>query len=156
MHPIFDVFRPEHSAAFAALNRAWLVEYRLLEPPDELQLNDPQGQIIDAGGQIFVALDNVQVIGTCAVVPHGDGMFEIAKLAVSPEAKGQGIGRRLVEVALAYTRERGAHRVVLLSNSQLQTAIRLYEEIGFRHCPVPAEQPYASADVYMELDLMPT
>jgi ribosomal protein S18 acetylase RimI-like enzyme len=44
-------------------------------------------------------------------------------------------------------------RVVLVSNSRLGPAIRLYEGMGFQHRPLPADVPYATADVYMELDL---
>jgi hypothetical protein len=42
---------------------------------------------------------------------------------------------------------------LVLSNSQLQQAIRLYESMGFTHRPVPAVTKYEIADVYMVLDL---
>jgi hypothetical protein len=42
---------------------------------------------------------------------------------------------------------------MLLSNSQLQPAIRLYESMGFMHRPVPAVTKYEIADVYMVLDV---
>ena len=51
---VIDRFSPEDRHAFAALNRAWLSEYGLLEAPDEPQLADPYREIIAAGGQIFV------------------------------------------------------------------------------------------------------
>jgi hypothetical protein len=35
----------------------------------------------------------------------------------------------------------------------LTTALRLYEKMGFVHMPLPASLPYATADVYMELEL---
>jgi GNAT superfamily N-acetyltransferase len=77
----------------------------------------------------------------------------LAKLAVVPAARGHGIGRRLVEACIEYARVRGVSRLTLESNSQLASAIRLYEELGFAHRPVPADVGYLSADVYMELDL---
>jgi len=148
-----ETFRPEHAPAFDALNRAWLVSNELIEVHDEEQLTDPFGQVIFAGGQIFVATIGKRVVGTCAMIPAGPDTFELAKLAVDSASQGQGIGRRLVDASLAYAREHGARRVVLLSNSRLTAAVRLYESYGFEHRPVPQGSPYVTADVYMELTL---
>jgi putative acetyltransferase len=148
-----DTFRPEHAAGFAELNRAWLVAYGLLEPPDEAQLADPWGQIIEPGGQIFVALRGHDLVGTCAVVPGVPGVMELLKLAVAPTAQGMGLGRQLVKACLTYAGESGMRRVALLSNSRLTAALRLYEELGFQHRPMPPNLEYQTADVYMELDL---
>lgn len=147
-----DTFRPEHAKRFAELNRAWLEAYNLLEPPDEEQLADPEKYLIQRGGHIFVALHAGDVVGTCAVVPHGPGDLELVKLSVSPASQGQGLGRRMVERCITYARERGFRRMVLVSNSQLRAALRLYESMGFQYRPLPAIE-YVTADVYMELDL---
>jgi ribosomal protein S18 acetylase RimI-like enzyme len=148
-----DVFRAEHAAAFEALNRAWLVDHGLYEAPDEEQLSDPWGTIIEPGGQVFVALRGDEVLGTCALIPYQPGILELAKLAVAPEARGRGLGRALVEACLGLARRRGIGRVVLVSSSRLGAALSLYESLGFRRGPLPRDVPYATADVYMELDL---
>lgn len=150
---IITTLRPEHVATFEALNREWLVAHGLLEPADEPHLTDPEGRIIAAGGQVFVALENETVIGTCGVVPTQPDEFEIVKLAVATSARGRGIGRQLVNACLAHVRQLGARQVVLLSNSRLVAALRLYERVGFRYAPLPASNPYATGDVYMVLDL---
>jgi len=150
-----EVFRAEHASAFEALNRAWLVDHGLYEAPDEEQLADPWGAIIARGGQIFVALQDSEVFGSCAIIPHGPGTFELAKLAVAPTARGRGLGRRLVEACLAHARLRDMRRVVLVSSSRLEPALKLYQALGFQRRPLPADVPYATADVYMELDLAP-
>jgi ribosomal protein S18 acetylase RimI-like enzyme len=149
-----ETFRPEHAPAFDALNRAWLVSHELIEVHDEEQLTDPYGHVILEGGQIFVATSGGRVVGTCAMIPSGPDAFELAKLAVDPASQGQGIGHRLVDASLAYARERGARRVVLLSNSRLTAALHLYESYGFQHRPVPDDAPYVTTDVYMELTLI--
>jgi GNAT superfamily N-acetyltransferase len=148
-----ETFTPEHAGAFAALNRAWLVEHDLIEPHDEEQLADPWKEILNPGGQIFVALEGHDVVGVCAAIPSGSDAFEVAKLSVAPSSQGQGLGRRLVEHCLTFAREHGARRMVLVSSTRLQAALRLYESMGFRHGPVPADVQYVTADVYMELDL---
>jgi ribosomal protein S18 acetylase RimI-like enzyme len=146
-------FQEAHAGRFAQLNREWLEAYGLMEPSNEEQLADPQAYFLGSGGQIFVALHDGSVVGTCAIIPHGVDEFELAKLTVSPEFRGQGIARRLVERCLAYARERGADRVSLVSNSQLRAALRLYESFGFEHraVPVPEAREYEHHDVYMEL-----
>src|SRR4051812_20212194 len=88
-------FRAEHADAFYALNRAWLDEHGLYEAADEAQLADPEGAILADGGSIFVALRGHEVVGTAAIVIHGEGEVELAKLTVSERARGAGLGRRL-------------------------------------------------------------
>jgi len=148
-------FRPEHAGRYESLNRAWLVESGLIEPADEPYLVQPNETIIDRGGAIVVALDGDEVVGTCAIVPHEVGEFELLKLAVAPSARGQGIGRQLIEACLDRARQLGAKRVDLLSSSKLGAAVRLYERTGFRHAPSPPRNPYATADVYMVYDIAP-
>ena len=150
-----EMFRPEHAAAYETLNRAWLVGHGILEEADEPQLVDPQCTIIEAGGQIYVAVEDGVVIGTCGITPHGEGEFEVVKLAVAASAQGRGIGRQLVDACVAFARQHGARQVTLLSSSLLGPALRLYERAGFRREPPPATNPYATADVYMVLDLNP-
>lgn len=148
-------FRPSDALDVSTLNRAWLEAYALLEPADEPFLADPAADLVaHGGGAIFIAADvHDHVLGCVAMLSTGDRLFELAKLAVAPAARGRGVGRRLVDAALGYARERGAARVTLVSNSQLQTALRIYESVGFERRPVPDDVPYATADVYMELRL---
>jgi GNAT superfamily N-acetyltransferase len=146
-------FRAEHARAFYILNRAWLDLHELYEPVDEIQMADPVRAIIDVGGAIFVAVDRGEVVGTAAILPHGPGEMELAKLTVAAAARGQGLGRRLAEACVDFARRAGVERVILVSSSRLRTALELYESLGFVHRPLPADLPYASADVYMELSV---
>ena len=52
-------------------------------------------------------------------------------LYVSDEARGTGLGRALVEAALARARERGCARVELDVNEQNEPALALYRSLGF-------------------------
>lgn len=141
-----------HHARFVELNRAWLVEHALLEHADLEQLDDPERHFLAPGGAIFVALVGETVVGTAAVVPHGPGEWEIAKVAVDPAMRGRGIGRRLVERCVATARAGGAGRLVLVSSHKLAAAVAMYERMGFVHRPMPATT-YATADICMELEL---
>jgi len=146
-------FEDRHADDFARLNREWLDGHGLYEEADGKQLYSPRQEIIDAGGEIFIAVRDGRVVGTCALVRMSHGMFELAKLAVDREMRGAGLGRRLSEFAIDRARALGATRVALVSSTKLTTALRLYEKMGFVHMPLPASLPYATADVYMELEL---
>ena len=148
-------FQPADAQAFSSLNRRWLVDNHLLEPADEKQLDDPATHIFGRGGEIFMAVMNGVTVGCCAAIPHSSEVMEVAKLAVDPAAQGRGIGRQLVLTALRFARERGFTTVILTSNSALVNALALYESLGFTRQPLPPDLPYASVDVYMELQLAP-
>jgi GNAT superfamily N-acetyltransferase len=135
------------------LNRAWLDTHELYEPADEKQLANPRGEILERGGDIFVALLGGRVVGTAALVPVETGVVEIAKVTVAESVRGGGLGRRLVEWCIARARAQGVQRMVLVSSTRLGPALRLYESLGFLHRPPPAPLVYATADVYMELEL---
>lgn len=60
------------------------------------------------------------------------GTVEIKRLYTAPEARGLGLGRRVVEAAIAQARRNGARRMVLDTMRPLVSAQRLYESLGFR------------------------
>lgn len=148
-------FRPGDEAVFRMLNEEWINRYFAMEPKEAELLADPQGIILDRGGRIFLAVRDGETVGCCALLRMGPGEFELAKMAVTESARRNGIGRQLLETAIAEARASGAHRLYLETNRKLVGAIRLYESLGFRHLPperiVPS--PYVRADVYMELYL---
>ena len=159
MHKPDLVFRPMQSQAdadaFRTLNEEWIAKWFRLEEKDRLTLGDPQGKIVAPGGQVYVAVDSGVVVGCAALIRFNDGVFELSKMAVSPQTRGQGIGRLLLAYAIEQARGMGAHTVFLGSSTKLQNAIHLYEALGFRHVP-PSELPemkYDRADVFMKLEL---
>lgn len=146
-------FEDRFADDFARLNRAWLKDHGLIEEIDEWHLRDPRGTIVAGGGELYLAVRDGAVVGTCGIHPAGDGVFELVKLTVAPSERGRGIARRLTERALALARTAGGLTVRLYSSSRLPAAVHLYESMGFRHLPMPADADYSTADVYMELEL---
>jgi putative acetyltransferase len=146
-------YRPELRDHFERLNLLWLEEHALLEPVDLEYLRDPEGTILADGGEVFFALDDTDVVGTCAALRLSASTFELAKLAVDPTARGRGIGRSLCQAVLAYARERGAEEIILTSHTSLSTAIALYESLAFHHAPLPADLRYATANVFMRMNV---
>jgi ribosomal protein S18 acetylase RimI-like enzyme len=74
------------------------------------------------------------------VVPRGEGP-ELRLLAVSPGARGRGVGRMLVEECVRRAREAGAPELGLHTSRSMGAAIRLYEGMGFERVPERDFQP---------------
>ncbi len=142
-------FEPAHAEAFRALNEAWISKHFRLEAADHLVLDDPVGQVIDKGGQIFVAIDGDAVVGCVALKAMGDGGFEVAKMTVAESHRGTGLGRALLQRCIDAGAAAGARRLYLETNTRLGPAIGLYRALGFHDLP-PGETPYDRCDVFME------
>lgn len=52
---------------FARLNRAWIEQHFKLEPADVESFADPHGTFVASGGEVFFALVDGKVLGTCAL-----------------------------------------------------------------------------------------
>ena len=138
--------------AFRLLNEEWIVPLFGLEDADRKILGDPQTHILAHAGQIYMALDGEKRVGTCALVKMGEGEYEVAKMGVSSELRGRGIGRLLLEFILADARKIGAKRLYIESNSTLKSALHLYESVGFQHLPPGQGHPhFARGNIFMEL-----
>ncbi len=111
---------------------------------------DPAAKIVAPGGQVFFVVEDGKVLGTCAVILHEPEVHEIAKMAVAPEARGRGYGDLLMEAAVEFSRRTGARRVVIVSNTRLAPAIRLYEKHGFVRVPLAPDERYIRADIRLE------
>src|SRR5690606_9179133 len=104
------------------------------------------------GGRIWFALLGDEVVGTCALMPDDAeaGAWELTKMGVTANHQGRGIGRRLLEAAIAGFRETGGHRLFLESSRKLAPALKLYASMGFELQPgIKPGSHYARADVYM-------
>lgn len=145
----------EDGSAFRTLNEEWISRYFVLEPKDRETLGDPENTILRKGGKVYFAeLDGVTV-GCVALIPMEGGVYELSKMAVSPDLRGRGIGRRVLEFAISRARALGATGLFLGSNSVLANAVHLYESVGFKHVPQETlpDMHYARADVFMEMAL---
>ena len=145
----------EDASAFRKLNEEWITRHFVLEPKDIETLGDPGSTIFRKGGAILMAYSNAEAVGCVALIPMGNGVVELAKMAVGPHYRGRGIGRRLVESAIEHARAMGAKSVFLGSSTRLPAAVHLYETAGFRHVDPDSlgPMPYARADVFMQLSL---
>jgi GNAT superfamily N-acetyltransferase len=148
--PEVVTYRGEWRDAFEQLNREWIETWFTLEEADRETFRDPAAKVLAPGGQIFFVVDGNEPLATCAVLRHDSEVHEIAKMVVAPAARGRGYGDLLMEAAVAFSRRAGAHKVVIVSNTRLAPAIRLYEKHGFVRVPLEADSRYTRADIKLE------
>ncbi len=150
--PLIISYKPEHHEAFRRINLEWLDRYKLTESHDLQVLDDPQGTIIDRGGFIWIATVGGEAIGSAALMKQNEDVYELAKMGITPAYRGRGISKLLIEECLAKARQLNARKLILFSNHQLERAIGLYEQYGFRYVEL-TDAPFETADIRMELEL---
>jgi len=92
-----------------------------------------------AKAELWVATDATGLLGTVTFCVPGsvygeiarDGEGEFRMLAVSPTARGLGVGTALAEQCLQRSRAVGLDRVVMCSAWNMTTAHRIYQRLGF-------------------------
>ncbi|WP_166682807.1 GNAT family N-acetyltransferase [Streptomyces aquilus] len=153
---VSSIASPCDADAFRVLNEEWISRLFTLQEEDRAVLGDPFGRIVDLGGDVLLARERGSgaAVGCVALLAYPDAVFELAKMAVAPAARGRGIGRQLVAAAIDRAQALGAARLFLGTNSKLAPAIHLYEEAGFvriTRSRLPVADYYARADILMEL-----
>lgn len=144
-------FDQSYCEDFARLNYEWIDRYFRIEEHDREMLDDPFAYIIEPGGEIFFAITDRMVVGTVAMIREGEERFELAKMAVSDDFKGKGIGDLLMTACIEHARRNRTSSIFLLSNNLLKPAIGLYRKHGFVETPLEAGIPYERVDIRMEL-----
>src|SRR5262245_5145248 len=79
----------------------------------------------------WIAERNGERVG-CVFVVDDKGEARLRLLLVEPSARGTGLGRRLVEECIAFSREKGYRKLVLWTHSHLISARAIYAKTGFR------------------------
>jgi GNAT superfamily N-acetyltransferase len=87
---------------------------------------------VSDGAALWAAERDGAVVGAIGMTGEGDGVARLRWLLVAPEARGNGIGGRLLHAALGWARAQGYERVVLFTFGDLVDAARLYARAGFR------------------------
>ena len=79
----------------------------------------------------------------CGGIRPFDGAAYIKRMWVSPNARGLGLGKRLLRALEAKARSLGYRKVCLETNKALTEAQRLYRSSGYREVTPFNDEPYA-------------
>jgi DNA-binding MarR family transcriptional regulator/GNAT superfamily N-acetyltransferase len=105
-------------------------------PADAEDLTEPAGLLL-------VARLHGEPIGCGALKLQGDVPFYIKRMWVAPEARGLGVGRRILAELEDHARRRGAPVVYLETNKTLREAATLYRSAGYVEVDPFNDEPYA-------------
>jgi GNAT superfamily N-acetyltransferase len=103
-------------------------------PRDASMFVEPHG--------VFLLLrdDDGRAVGCGGIARFDDMRGEVKRMYVVPEARGRGLGRRLLDELEAQARRIGYASVVLETGDRQQEAVGLYESTGYER--IPCYPPY--------------
>lgn len=123
-----------------------------LYPPESNHLVD-MSTLEKPNVSFFVARNEGEIVGCCALVEHGDGTAEIKRMFVDPQTRGLRIGKLMLEALVELGRQHGVKAIRLETGISQPEAIGLYHKAGF--VDIEAFPPYKPdpLSLFMELKL---
>lgn len=103
----------------------------------------------------LVAEAGGRAVGCGALVPEAGaaGTARIVRVSVAADCQGQGIGRRISQALLASARARRLARVVVETNADWDSALRLYQSLGFVEERRAVNAAFGFVEVHMAISL---
>lgn len=102
-------------------------------------------------GEFFVVYLHGEAIGCGGVKHHSDAPAEIKRMWLAPQARGLGLGRRLLETLEGCAMNRGARTAHIETSSALAEALSLYRSSGWIEVAPFNDEPFA--DYWFEKQL---
>lgn len=121
-------------------------------PSDDEVLAMSQHYVAENRSGYWVATLGGKIVGGGGIAPFNssDSICELKKLFLLPESRGHGLGKALATQCLAFAKQQGFTHCYLDTLSNMSTAVRLYESLGFEHLPsaMPGTE-HNGCDVWM-------
>lgn len=125
-------FTPADQDAVRALVLAGLQDHwGTLDPTLNPDLNDIAGWYGPLDGRTIVAEIDGEIVGTGTMHRVDDQTAVLARMSVSRDRRGQGLGKALVRALVEMAREQGYGRLICETTDTWQDAINLYLATGF-------------------------
>ena len=103
----------------------------------------------------WIAESGGKRLGAVFLVKQSPRVAKLRLLILAPEARGRGIGKRLVAACIRFARAAGYRKLVLWTQSELAAARAIYVKTGFRKVRSEAHRSFGKRLVgeYWQLDL---
>ncbi len=142
-------YQHQYKQSFIDLNLAWLNKYFVVEPQDTEMLEGVE-DLIKNGAEVYFAVEDNTAIATCMILPRGNGVWEICKLATDERYQGKGAGKAVLQACMNYAKNKGAQKIMIVSNRVLGAAMHLYAKMGFVEVPID-NMEYDRVNIQLEL-----
>jgi DNA-binding MarR family transcriptional regulator/GNAT superfamily N-acetyltransferase len=90
-----------------------------------IQSHDPKRE------RIWIAERDWEQIGSVMIVDAGNQVAQLRLLLVEPKARGKGIGKRLIDECIDFSKRNGYQKIKLWTQNILMEARHLYSKAGF-------------------------
>ncbi len=127
-----------------------------IKPEYNPDLLDIQASYIDKGATFLVVeADDGEIVGCGALIKaHGsDSVARIVRVSVRADQQGKGLGRTISQQLIATARARGFSKILVETNSDWTTALRLYQSCGFSETHRCKSTEFDFIEVHMEMTL---
>jgi GNAT superfamily N-acetyltransferase len=95
-----------------------------------------------AGVFLIARLDD-RPVGCGALKAKGGGIGEIKRMWVAADVRGNGVGRRILQMLERFAGGFGLHTLRLETNRSLAEAQSMYRACGYQEVPAFNDEPYA-------------
>ena len=134
---IIREIEPSDNKELASIIRASLKEFGADRPGTVYydETTDALYELFRTKNSIYyVAERNGILLGGVGIFPSNglpSDTVELVKMYLRPEARGLGLGKKLIEKALHFAKISGFHYVYIETMPELEQAMRVYEKFGF-------------------------
>ncbi|MBU3745027.1 MAG: GNAT family N-acetyltransferase, partial [Sediminibacterium sp.] len=105
------------------------------------------------GSKYRVATYQGKLLGGAGIFPTPalpEGTCELVKMYLLPEARGKGVGKKLMDEAFAQATVLGYDTIYIETMPELKRAIGLYEKLGFAYLNGPlGNSGHCGCDIWM-------
>jgi len=140
------------AAAIASLLADAFVEFEPRYTPGGYRATTPDLDEINrrfTDGPTWIAEHDGRIAGTVSAIVRPDGVY-LRSMAVTPTARGCGIGQLLLKEVEAFATTHNRHHLYLSTTPFLSSAIRLYERAGFIPTSAPPYELFGTPLFTME------
>jgi len=158
--PLVRTIQPADNAALAIIVRNALAEFGANKPGTVYfdKTTDELSQLFQTPGSIYyVALVDERIVGGAGIFPSNglpEGTCELVKMYLSPDARGHGLGKLLIDKCLEFAGASGYRKVYIETMPELKKAVGIYEKYGFKRLNGPlGNTGHFGCDVWMILNV---
>lgn len=136
--------RKEDNVQLAAIIRETLKEFGAAKPGTVYYdpTTDDLFQLFSAtsGSVYYVAETQGRILGGGGIFPSPglpQDTCELVKMYLLPEARGIGLGKKIIEACIAFADETGYKKIYIETMPELKQAMKTYEKFGFKYLSGP-------------------